>query len=87
MYKILKDLELDNFHCIYFVFFCRYIVGNVVVWSKRRHYDRHGLGSKLTRAILLCRWEKHFTILSPSWWSWQAVLNFSHASIKLKNQK
>ena len=24
--------------------------------------------------------------LSSAWWSWQAILNFSHISIKLKNQ-
>ena len=26
-------------------------------------------GSKPTCAILLCSWEKHFTALSPAWWS------------------
>ena len=45
--------------------------------------DQHGLGSKPTCAILLCSWEKHFTPLFPSWWSWQAVLNYSIISIKL----
>ena len=40
-----------------------------VEWVKRCAY---GLGSKPTRAILLCPWEKHFTALSPVWWSWQA---------------
>ena len=29
-------------------------------------------------------WERHFTALSPAWWSWQAVLNYSHISIKLQ---
>ena len=28
--------------------------------------DQHGLGSKPTRAILLCSWERHFTALSPA---------------------
>ena len=42
-------------------------VGSVVEWLKRR--DQHGLGSKPTRAILLCPWERHFTALSPPWWS------------------
>ena len=42
-----------------------------------------GLGSKPTCAILLCPWERHFTALSPAWWSWQAVLNYSNISIKL----
>ena len=29
-------------------------------WLKRRAHDQHGLGSKSTRAILLCPWERHF---------------------------
>ena len=37
--------------------------------------DRHGLGLKPTRAILLCTWERHFTALSFAWWSWQPFLN------------
>ena len=36
---------------------------------ERRNCDRHGLGSKPTRAILLCPWKRHFTALSPAWWS------------------
>ena len=51
---------------------------------KRRACDHHGLGSKPNRAILLCSWEKHFMALFPAWWSWQAVLNYSHISIKLQ---
>ena len=31
--------------------------------------DQHGLGSKSTRAILLCSWERHFTAHSTVWWS------------------
>ena len=46
--------------------------------------DRHGLGPKPTRAILLCPWKRHYTAISPAWWSWQAVLNFSHISIKFE---
>ena len=49
--------------------------GSVVEWLKRRARDQHGLGSKPTRAILVCPWERHFTAHSPAWWSWQAVLN------------
>ena len=56
----------------------------VVEWLKRRAGDQHGLGSKPTRAILLCPWERHFTAHSPVWWSWQAVLNYSHTSMKLQ---
>ena len=43
-----------------------YNVGSVVEWSKRRAHDQHGLGSKPTRAILLCPWERHFTAHSPA---------------------
>ena len=60
------------------------IVGSMVEWLKRRARDQHGLGSKPTCAILLCPWERYFTALSPAWWSWQAVLNYSYISIKLQ---
>ena len=56
----------------------------MVEWLERRVYNQHSLGSKPARAILLCPWERKFTALSPAWWSWQAVLNFSHISIKLQ---
>ena len=56
----------------------------MVKWLKRRARDQHCLSSKPTRAILLCHWERHFTALSPAWWSWQAVLNYSHISIKFQ---
>ena len=42
-------------------------VGSVVEWLKHRADALHGLGSKPTRATLLCSWEKHFTALSPAW--------------------
>ena len=42
-------------------------VGSVVEWLKRRARDQHGLGSKPSRAILLCPWERQFTALSPAW--------------------
>ena len=48
----------------------------MVEWLKRRTRDQHGVGSKPTRAILLCPWERHFMALFPAWWSWQAVLNY-----------
>ena len=38
----------------------------------RRCFDRHGLGSKPTCAILLYPWERYFTALSPACWSWQS---------------
>ena len=63
---------------------CKLKVGSVVEWLKHRADDQHGLGSKPTCAILLCPWERHFTALSPAWWSWQAVINYSYISIKLQ---
>ena len=33
----------------------------MVEWLERRDCDRHGLGSKPTRAIPLCPWERHLT--------------------------
>ena len=64
----------------------------MVEWLKRRArnpkqifvYVNHGISSKPTRAILLCPWKRHFTALFPAWWSWQAVLNLNHISIKLQ---
>ena len=44
-------------------------VGSVVEWLKHWTDDQHGLGSKPICAILLCPWERHFTALSPAWWS------------------
>ena len=49
--------------------FANAIVGSVVEWLKHRTDDQHGLGSKPICAILLCPWERHFTALSPAWWS------------------
>ena len=56
----------------------------MVEWLKHQSCDQHGLGSKPTSAILLCPWERHFPAHSLAWWSWQAVLNYSHISIKLQ---
>ena len=55
----------------------------MVEWLKHRADDQHGLGSKPICAILLCPWERFFGALSPAWWSWQAVLNYSNISTKL----
>ena len=59
-------------------------IGSVVEWLNRRGHGHYDLGSKPTRAILMCLWERHFRALSPAWWCWQAVLNFNHISIKLQ---
>ena len=56
----------------------------MVEWLKCHACDQHGLGSKPTCAILLCPWERHFMAHSPAWWSWYAVLNYSHISVKLQ---
>ena len=56
----------------------------MIKWLKHCAYDQHSLSSKATYAILFCFWKRHFTALSPSWWSWQAFLNYSNISIKLQ---
>ena len=56
----------------------------MVEWLNCCAHNQHNFGSKPTHAILLCPWERHFRALSPAWWSWQAVLNFNHVSIKLQ---
>ena len=43
------------------------VVSSMVEWLRRLAYDQHGLRSKLTRAILLCPWERHFMALSPAY--------------------
>ena len=51
-----------------------------------RNCDRHGLDSKLTRAML-CSWERHLSALSTTCRSYvQSILNFSCTSIKLKKK-
>ena len=60
----------------YFDFFCK--TTEIIQWQTIF------IGSKPTRVILLCPWDRHFTALSPAWWSWQAVLSYSHTSIKLQ---
>ena len=51
------------------------VVGSMVEWLECRDCDRHGTGSKPTRAILLYSWKRHLTTVSPACWSGQAVLN------------
>ena len=58
----------------------------MIDWLKRCAHDQNSLGLNSTRAILLRLWKRHFLALSPAWWSWQAVLNFSDISKKIKNQ-
>ena len=55
--KKTEDRVLINFH---WAATNRYAVGSVVEWLKRRAYDQHDLGSKRTRAILMCSWERNF---------------------------
>ena len=69
------------FLCLYFFL----SLGNMVEWLERRARDQHGLGSKPTHATLFCPWERHFRALSRAWWFWQAILNYSHISVKLQS--
>ena len=59
-------------------------VGSMVKWLECRNCYQHGFGLKPTPAILFCLWKRYFIVLSPAWWSWQAVLNFSDISIKFQ---
>ena len=43
-----------------------HLASRVVKPLKRCDSDRHGLGSKFTRTILLCSSERHFFALSPA---------------------
>ena len=61
-----------------------YVIGSMVEWLNQWACDQHCLGSKPTCAILLCAWKRHFMAYSPAWWSWQAVLNYSHIFINLQ---
>ena len=83
MVRILKNLKLSLIRYTNRINASNRVIASVVEWLKRRAYDQHGLGSKPTCAILLCPWERHFTALFPACWSWEAVLNFNHISIKL----
>ena len=63
-----------------------FFIGSVAEWLEHRDCDRHGLGLKPTRAILLCPWKRNFAA-SPAWWCWQALLKLSHIFINIsKNQ-
>ena len=62
---------LSMLHFIFFVHLFGSVsfhsFGSVVEWLERRAHDQHDLGSKPTRAIPLCPWERHFTAHSPTW--------------------
>ena len=81
--KTLVKTTREEIYCIKLQRNILYNVGNVVEWVKHRTDDQHNLGLKPSCAIPLCPWERHFTALSPAWWSWQAVLNYSNISTKL----
>ena len=58
-------------------------VSSMVEWLKRRACDQQSwFKTHLHHSV--CPWERHFMAHSPAWWSWQAVLNYSHISIKLQ---
>ena len=56
----------------------------MVEWLERCDYDPQGLGSKPTRAILLCPWERQFMALFPACWS---ASSFKFRSYLLKIEK
>ena len=64
--------------------FAELAIDSVVEWLRRRAHDQHGLGSKTTRAILLCRWERHFTALFPCLVVLASSSKLSRISIKLQ---
>ena len=57
-------------------------VDSVIKWLQHQDCDQHVLNLIPTHTILLCPWERHSMAFSPAWWSWQAVINFSHIFIK-----
>ena len=57
-------------------------VNSEVDWLEHCDRNRHGLGLKPTRDILLCFWERHLTLSLLVVLT--AVLNFSHIAIKMK---
>ena len=78
MYPASAIQELSFFHNILYLYIYppdsqesddKIYHGSVVEWLKRRARDQNGLGSKPTRANLLCPWERHFMAYSPDWWS------------------
>ena len=42
-------------------------VSSMVEWLECQDCDQHNLSSKLTRAILLCPWERYLMALFPAW--------------------
>ena len=60
------------------------------VWSgakERRFCDRHDVGSKPTRSILLRPWERYFTGLFPTWQFSQTIEKFQSYPYKTKKAK
>ena len=57
----------------------------MVKWLECCAYNQQDLGSKPTSTPLLCPWKRYLEqTVFPAWWSWQAVLNYSHIFIKLQ---
>ena len=80
-FTVVKILEKNDRTCVYLL-----VIANVVEWLECQNCNQHGLNSKPIHIILLYFWERHFMAHFLAWWSWQAVLNFSHIFIKLKKQ-
>ena len=79
----ISKVNITLFHKLSYICINIIVIGSMVKWLKHRTDDQHGLNSKPTCTILSCLWKRHFTALSPAWWSWQAVLNYSNISTKL----
>ena len=65
------SIKISNLVCVSFCLKeCKdgahVLVDSVVEWLKHHACDQHDLGSKPTRVILLCPWERYFTALSPA---------------------
>ena len=72
---------LDSCYCS---FLWQKSLSCVVEWLRHHDCDLTWSWFKTTCTILLCPWKRDFTVLFSAWWSWQAVLNYSHISIKLQ---
>ena len=51
------------------------VVGSVVKCLEHCNCNRNNFDLQPTRAIMLCPLERHFTALSPAWWSCKAGLH------------
>ena len=62
--KLLIIFHASRLECVTSMLYGRF--GSVVKWLEQRDYERHGLGSKPTRAVLLCPSERQFAAHSSA---------------------